>query len=145
MRKAFVLYTSDMKLIDKLTIEQRGWLISAIAAYVSDEPVPPLDDQTDMLYSVIVNQIDRDTERYEKTVERRREAATKRWNMQMHANAGDAVEEAVAEADAVAVAVADKDTRAKRKRNQRPAEQHNYDWKQIDADLLRRQREGLTQ
>ncbi len=30
-------------------------------------------------------------------------------------------------------------------RNKRPAEQHNYDFDMIEADLLRRQREGLTQ
>lgn len=141
MRKAIVLYTSDMKLMEKLTIEQRGILITAIAAYAMDEDVPFMEPATDMLFSHIANEIDRDTEKYEQTVERRREAARKRWSMQTHANAGVEVEDKDEEEVDVEVF---HNTRAKRKgRNKRPAEQHDYDFQKIEADLLRRQREGL--
>ena len=141
MRKAFVLYTSDMQLMDKLTIEQRGILITAIAAYTQDREVPDMDPATDMLFSHIANEIDRDTEKYEQTVERRREAARKRWSMQMYANAGVEVEDKDEEEVDVEVF---HNTRTKRKgRNKRPAEQHDYDFQKIEADLLRRQREGL--
>ena len=141
MRKAIVLYTSDMKLMEKLTIEQRGILITAIAAYAMDEEVPDMEPATDMLFSHITNEIDRDTAKYEQTVERRREAARKRWSMQMHANAGVEVEDKDEEEVEVEVF---HNTRAKRKgRNKRPAEQHDYDFQKIEADLLRRQREGL--
>ena len=147
MRKAFVLYTSDMRLMKKLNVMQRGILITAIAAYVSGEPLPDMDPATDMLFSAVADQIDRDTERYNQTVERRKEAAQKRWSMQKHANAG--VADAVADAEAVAVAVAvedavaDKDTRQRRGRNRRPKEQHDYDFDAIEADLLKHQKEAI--
>lgn len=150
MRKAFMLYTSDMKLLDKLTIEQRGILLTAIAAYVADEELPEMDQATDIFFSTIAAQIDRDGEKYERKVERLRDNASKsnrnRNDIESKSvrNRNDISGVAVADAVADAVAVADKDKRAKRGRNKRPAEQHDYDWKQIDVDLLRRQREGLT-
>lgn len=138
MRKAIVLYTSDMQLMDKLTIEQRGILITAIAAYTQDKEVPDMDPATDMLFSHIANEIDRDTAKYEQTVERRREAARKRWSMQMHANAGVEVEDKDEEEVEVEVF---HNTRAKRKgRNKRPAEQHAYDFDDIENMLLQRQK-----
>jgi hypothetical protein len=136
MRKSFVLYISDMKLMEKLDLTQRGTLITAIAAYVKGEELPDMDPVTDMLFSVMAEHIDRDGAKYDRKVERLRENVSK-----SNRNRNDIG--SVAVADAVAVAVADKDIRAKRGRNKRPAEQHDYDWKQIDADLLRRQREGL--
>ena len=136
MRKAFVLYTSDLELMEKLDFTQRGILITAIANYAADRPLPEMDPATDMLFAAIRKQLDRDNEKYERKVARLRDNASK-----SERNRNDIG--SVAVADAVAVAVAYKDIRAKRGRNKRPAEQHDYDWKQIDADLLRRQREGL--
>ena len=136
MRKAFVLYTSDLELMEKLDFTQRGILITAIANYAADRPLPEMDPATDMLFAAIRKQLDRDNEKYERKVARLRDNASK-----SERNRNDIG--SVAVADAVAVAVADKDIRAKRGRNKRPAEQHDYDWKHIDADLLRRQREGL--
>ena len=134
MRKAFVLYTSDLELMEKLDFTQRGILITAIANYAADRPLPEMDPATDMLFAAIRKQLDRDNEKYERKVARLRDNASK-----SERNRNDIGSVAVADA----VAVADKDIRAKRGRNKRPAEQHDYDWKQIDADLLRRQREGL--
>lgn len=136
MRKAFVLYTSDLELMEKLDFTQRGILITAIANYAADRSLPEMDPATDMLFAAIRKQLDRDNEKYERKVARLRDNASK-----SERNRNDIG--SVSVADAVAVAVADKDIRAKRGRNKRPAEQHDYDWKQIDADLLRRQREGL--
>ena len=139
MRKSFLLYISDMRLMEKLDMEQRGVLLTAIAAYVKDEQLPELDPATDMLFSVIAEHIDRDGEKYNRKVERLRENVSKsNRNRNEIGGVNDNDNENVN------VNVNEKDTRKRRGRNKRPAEQHDYDWKQIDADLLRRQREGLT-
>jgi len=140
MRKSFLLYISDMRLMEKLDMEQRGVLLTAIAAYVKDEQLPELDPATDMLFSVIAEHIDRDGEKYNRKVERLRENISK-----SNRNRNDIGGVNDNENVNVNVNANEKDTRAKRGRNKRPAEQHNYDFKQIEADLLKRQREGLRE
>lgn len=136
MRKSFVLYISDMKLMEKLDLSQRGILLTAIAAYVKGEGLPDMDPATDMLFSIVADHIDRDGEKYDRKVERLRENVSK---SNRNRNDIGGVNVNVNEN----VNVNDKDKRAKRSRNKRPAEQHDYDWTQINADLLKRQREGL--
>ena len=137
MRKAFVLYTSDLELMEKLDFTQRGILITAIANYASDRPLPEMDPATDMLFAAIRKQLDRDNEKYERKVARLNDNVSK-----SNRNRNDIGSVAVAVADAVAV----NNTRAKRGgRNKRPAEQHDYDFQKIEADLIKRQREGLRE
>lgn len=79
--------------IKRLAREQRGDILSAIMCYQVGEEMPDMDPVTAMAFEFIRAQMDRDNEKYGKTVEKRRAAAQKRWNngsyMQMHANAGD--------------------------------------------------------
>ena len=146
MRKSFVLYTSYYEQVQMLGFYQRGILLTAIMAHAcgDDDELPDLnmEPETEMLFSMIASQMDRDGEKFDRTCERRRAAAKKRWessSMQMHANAGVNDNEDENENDNGDVFHKE----IKRRRNKRPAEQHNYDFKQIEADLLRRQREGL--
>lgn len=144
MRKSFVLYTSYYEQVQMLDIYQRGILLTAIMEHAGgdDDELPDMEPETEMLFSMIASQMDRDGEKFDRTCERRRAAAKKRWessSMQKHANAGVNDNEDENENDNGDVFHKEK----KRRRNQRPAEQHDYDWKQIDADLLKRQREGL--
>ncbi len=138
MRKSFVLYISDMKLMEKLDLTQRGTLITAIAAYVKGEELPDMDSVTDMLFSVMAEHIDRDGAKYDRKVERLRENVSK-----SNRNRNDIGGVNVNDNENVNVNVNEKDGRTKRGRNKRPAEQHDYDFQKIEADLLRRQREGL--
>lgn len=73
-KKSFVMYTDYWKHIKLLTMEQRGILLSAIMQHVAGDEVIQLDDVTQMAFSFITEQIDRDAEKYQKTIEKRKEA-----------------------------------------------------------------------
>ena len=77
MKNSFVLYTSYQKQLSLLTMEQRGILLTTIFAYVSGDDLPEMDTVTELAFSFIKADIDRDTEKYEKTIEARREAGLK--------------------------------------------------------------------
>ncbi len=74
MKNSFVMYTDYSTHIQLLSREQRGDLLTAVMAYASGEDVPDMDGMTLMAFSFIKVQMDRDNERYERTVEARREA-----------------------------------------------------------------------
>ena len=74
MRDSFLMYTANMDQISLLTMEQRGVLFTAIMYYAAGQPVPDMDGMTQMAFSFIKSQMDRDNEKYQKTVEARREA-----------------------------------------------------------------------
>lgn len=77
MKNSFVLYTEYKDQFDLLSPEDAGILIKAIFAYASTGEVPELTGMPKMAFSFIKNQLDRDSEKYEKTVERRKEAGKK--------------------------------------------------------------------
>ena len=68
------MYTANMDQISLLTMEQRGVLFTAIMCYAAGRPVPDMDGMTQMAFCFITAQMDRDNEKYQKTVEARREA-----------------------------------------------------------------------
>lgn len=74
MRDSFVLYTEYMAQIELLNMEQRGELLTAIMNHALGRASPELDAVTSMAFSFIRSRMDRDGERYEKTVEARKEA-----------------------------------------------------------------------
>lgn len=76
-KKSFVLYTDSSEVIDILTDEQAGVLLKSIMKYVKGEPVPEMDAVTKVAFIPIKNHIDRDTEKYNDTCEKRREAGKK--------------------------------------------------------------------
>lgn len=76
-KKSFVLYVSYWKHMKKLDDHQLAQLTRAIFAHAMGENGPELDDRTDMAFGFISDQMDRDRESYEGTIERRREAGRK--------------------------------------------------------------------
>ena len=73
-KKSFVMYIDYWKHIKLLTMEQRGILLSAIMQPVAGDEVMELDGVTQMAFSFITEQIDRDADKYQKTIEKRKEA-----------------------------------------------------------------------
>lgn len=73
-KNSFVMYTDYLKHVQKLNMEQRGELFTAILCYASDENLPELDPATDMIFGVIQERIDRDTAIYLEKVKKRIEA-----------------------------------------------------------------------
>ena len=76
-KNSFVLYTEYLKHIQKMSMEQRGELFTAILCYAAGDPLPELDAAPDMAFSFIKERMDRDTEKYEETIDRRKEAGRK--------------------------------------------------------------------
>ena len=73
-KTSFVLYNDWAKQLNKLTLEQRGVLITNIFAYNQCDELMEMDAVTDMLFSMICAQIDRDADSWEKKKERRKAA-----------------------------------------------------------------------
>lgn len=73
-KSSFVMYTKYLRHIQKLTMEQRGMLFTAILSYASDQEMPELDAATDMAFSFIQEQMDRDNAAYTEKCRKRSEA-----------------------------------------------------------------------
>ena len=73
-KPSFVLYVEYLKHIQKLSMEQRGELFTAILCYAAGESIPELDAAADMAFSFIKERMDRDIAAYMEKVEKRREA-----------------------------------------------------------------------
>lgn len=73
-KPSFVLYIEYLKHIQKLSMEQRGELFTAILCYAAGESIPELDAASDMAFSFIKERMDRDNAVYMEKVEKRREA-----------------------------------------------------------------------
>lgn len=81
-KETFIVHADAWTTIQKLNLEQRGALLSALMCKQLGEPLPEMDAATDMAYSFMAAQIDRDNDKYEDIAEKRRNAANARWNMQ---------------------------------------------------------------
>lgn len=83
-KESFILHTNMWPSVQKLTREQRGDLFSAIMCYQLGEELPKMDPIAEMAFSFIAAQMDRDNEKYERIVEKRRAAGKKgadaRWD-----------------------------------------------------------------
>lgn len=73
-KNSFVMYTDYRQHIELLTREQKGDLLSAIFAYADEDNLPEMDGMTQMAFSFIKGQMDRDKEKYNKVVEKRSQA-----------------------------------------------------------------------
>ena len=73
-KNSFVMYTEYLKHIQKMSMEQRGELFTAILCYAAGDEVPELDAAADMAFSFIRERMDRDNSVYMEKVEKRREA-----------------------------------------------------------------------
>lgn len=68
------MYTKYLRQIQKLDMAERGELFTAILCYASGEQIPDMDAATDMAFSFIQEQIDRDNAAYADKCQKRREA-----------------------------------------------------------------------
>lgn len=73
MRNSFVLYSDYLPQIELLSMEQRGYLLTAVMRYSAGLDIPELDTVTAMAFGFIKSQIDIDKEKYNKAIETRRE------------------------------------------------------------------------
>ena len=108
MIKSFILYTDWEKLVKRLSLEERGKLITAVFDYAKGNTTDvTLSGEADMLLEVITMAIDRDKDKYEDIVEKRREAGKlgnlKRWGdkSQMRANGSKCSQKVASIADNV--------------------------------------------
>lgn len=76
-KDSFVLYTKYLNQVEKLDIEQRGVLFTAILRYAAGESIPNMDSVTEMLWSIIEDQLQIDFEKYQKTCNARKEAGSR--------------------------------------------------------------------
>lgn len=74
MKDSFVLYARYMEQIKLLDNEQRGILLTAIYSYVMETDLPDMDGMTEMAFSFIRFQLEKDTEKYNEVCQKRREA-----------------------------------------------------------------------
>ena len=90
MKESFILYTEQKVVIDKLTDEQAGQLIKAIYEYAETEEAPKLDMLIDLVFTPIKQSIDRNSEKWEETKQKRSEAGKKgmatRWKQDNNDN-----------------------------------------------------------
>lgn len=76
-KDSFLLYTEWKNQIKRLSNEQAGILIKNLFAYKTGTDLLPMEDMTDMCFSFLQSQIDRDAEKYDEICEKRREAGRK--------------------------------------------------------------------
>ena len=85
-KDSFVLYTKYLNQVEKLDIEQRGVLFTAILRYAAGESIPNMDSVTEMLWSIIEDQLQIDFEKYQKTCNARKEAGSRGGKVRIKQN-----------------------------------------------------------
>jgi hypothetical protein len=73
MKKGFIVYTEIWPVIQKLDMEQRGQLFTAIMKHAMGEEPEKLDILVDVVFTFIASQIDRADEKYQDVCRRRAE------------------------------------------------------------------------
>lgn len=68
---SFLLFTSYYRQVKKLTIEQRGILLTALFAFQLDEELPEMDDLTEMCFMFVSADIERNKEKYKEIIQKR--------------------------------------------------------------------------
>lgn len=83
-KNSFVLYNDDFEIIQDLTLEERGQLLSAIFEYMRNGTIPKFKGGLNICFKFIKQKLDRDSEKYEDVCQKRSEAGKKgsriRWN-----------------------------------------------------------------
>ena len=73
MKNSFILYTEIWPAIQKLDMEQRGKLFTAIMKHALGEEPEKLDILTDVIFTFNKSQLDRDEQKYQEVCKRRAE------------------------------------------------------------------------
>lgn len=87
MRDSFVLYASYRSSISLLSMEQRGVLLTALFEYQSGGDLPDMDNVTNLCFSFIRQQLDRDADAYDRKCKKNAENIRKRWEEREKNNA----------------------------------------------------------
>jgi hypothetical protein len=74
MKDSFVIYTRYAKHIEKLDMEQRGVLFTAIMAHATGEEIPEMDCTTDIIYGIIIEDIEECDRKWQETKAKRSKA-----------------------------------------------------------------------
>lgn len=82
-KETLIIHTNAWPILKGLEDEQLGKLFAALVLYQREEPLPKLDDVTQMAFSFMAQQVDRDNAKYTEIVEKRKAAgqagAMARW------------------------------------------------------------------
>lgn len=79
-QKGFIVYKDLHAVVDELTDEQAGQLFKGMIGYSAEGIEPKFSGVLKFVFIPIKQQMDRDSEKYDKKCERMRENANKRWN-----------------------------------------------------------------
>ena len=106
MKKSFILYTDSLPAIETLSDEHAGLLLKSLLRFVNSGETPSLlPSELRYPFASLRSQIERNTEKYERIVERRREAGRKGGLQRVanQANASKCLQEQANQADSVSV------------------------------------------
>lgn len=73
-KNSFLLYTDNFKQITRLSMEQRGILFTALFAFQLGEPLPEMDPVTEVCFSFLADDIERNNEKYDEIIKKRKAA-----------------------------------------------------------------------
>lgn len=76
-KESFVLYTKYGKQIRRLSMEERGVLLTAIFDYMEGGTPPPMSDAVEMAFGFIQDQLEADLKKWEETCKRRVDSGRK--------------------------------------------------------------------
>ena len=106
MKKSFILYTDSLPAIETLSDEHAGLLLKSLLRFVNSGETPSLlPSELRYPFASLRSQIERNTEKYERIVERRREAGRKGGLQRVinQANASKCLQEQANQADSDSV------------------------------------------
>lgn len=78
-KNSIILYTDYLVQLKTLNMKQRGTLLTALLLYQDGQPLPEMDDVTNLCFLFISADIDRANAHYDEIVAKRQAAIKKRW------------------------------------------------------------------
>lgn len=71
-KKSFILYANDLEMLEELTMEERGQLLTAIYSHSTGGEMPEMTSAAKVAFFFVKKSLDRDGKKYEETVSRNR-------------------------------------------------------------------------
>ena len=81
-QKSFVMYHDYWELIEELTMQERGELLTAIYEYVQHKTQPNFTGELKIIFKKIRQDLERNAEKYQERCNQNRDNVNKRWKMQ---------------------------------------------------------------
>lgn len=76
-KKSFLMYSDQIKYIERLSNEEAGQVLKAVMQYANGVKSAPLSSEAELVFMFITMQIERDTEKWEEVSRKRSEAGKK--------------------------------------------------------------------